>query len=183
MTKVCNAWTKKAERSYLSWSWRVTQTLKKKWIAVSKMTWGIWHVMTRVPKVSKLELNGILLSKVENEWAENLLWSYVSWQWRMIRNLISSKFTWGIWQNVAQVLKNLKNLHFKGLLLTKVCNVWAKKVQKSYVWWHWILMQNLKVCAFKNITRNLGNFHQSTWKFKNWDFHGILLSKVENVWA
>ena len=38
----------------------------------------------------------------------------------------------------------LKNLHFNGLLLTKVYNVWAKKVQRSYVWWHWRLMQNLK---------------------------------------
>ena len=28
--------------------------------------------------------------------------------------------------------------------LTKVYNVWAKKVQRSYVWWHWRLMQNLK---------------------------------------
>ena len=37
--------------------------------------------------------------------------------------------------------------------------------------------------AFKNGTRNAGNFHQSTWKSPNWDFEGILLSKVENVWA
>ena len=32
-------------------------------------------------------------------------------------------------------------------------------------------------CA--NDMRNLANFRQST--FKNWDFDGILLSKVENV--
>ena len=35
--------------------------------------------------------------------------------------------------------------------------------------------------AFKNNTRNLANFHQSTPKSRNWDFDGILLSKVENV--
>ena len=29
--------------------------------------------------------------------------------------------------------------------------------------------------------RNLANFHQSTRKSQNWDFDGILLSKVENV--
>ena len=28
---------------------------------------------------------------------------------------------------------------------------------------------------------NLANFHWSTQKSKNWDFDGILLSKVENV--
>ena len=29
--------------------------------------------------------------------------------------------------------------------------------------------------------RNLTNFHQSTGKCQNWDFDGILLSKVEKV--
>ena len=36
-------------------------------------------------------------------------------------------------------------------------------------------------CTFKNDMRNLANFHQNTGKSKNWDFDGILLSKVENV--
>ena len=36
-------------------------------------------------------------------------------------------------------------------------------------------------CAFKNDMRNSGNFHHDTGKSKNWDFDGILLSKVENV--
>ena len=38
-------------------------------------------------------------------------------------------------------------------------------------------------CASKNNMRNLANFHQSTWKSQNWDFDGILLLIVENVWA
>ena len=37
--------------------------------------------------------------------------------------------------------------------------------------------------AFKNDIGNLENFYQSTWKSPNWDFDGILLSKVENAWA
>ena len=37
--------------------------------------------------------------------------------------------------------------------------------------------------ASKNDMRGLRNFHQSTWKSPNWDFDGILLSKVENAWA
>ena len=37
--------------------------------------------------------------------------------------------------------------------------------------------------VFKNNMKNMGNFHQSTWKSQNWDFDGILLSKVENVWT
>ena len=39
---------------------------------------------------------------------------------------------------------SLKNLHFNGLLLTKVYNVWAKNVQGSYISWHERVMQNLK---------------------------------------
>ena len=37
------------------------------------------------------------------------------------------------------------------------------------------------IFAFKKDMRNMGNFHQSTWKSQNWDFDGILLSKVENI--
>ena len=38
-------------------------------------------------------------------------------------------------------------------------------------------------CGLENYMSNLANFHQSTQKCKNWDFDGILLSKVENVSA
>ena len=57
---------------------------------------------------------------------------FVLWQWRMIQNLrrnwlVSSKLTWGIRRILTRALQNLKNLHFNGLLLNKVYNVWAKK--------------------------------------------------------
>ena len=38
-------------------------------------------------------------------------------------------------------------------------------------------------CGLENDMKNLANFHQSTRKSQNWDLDGILLSKVENVWA
>ena len=65
--------------------------------------------------------------------------------WRGLDLSISSKLTWRIWQILTQALRNLKNLHFNGLLLTRVY-VWElkKKVQRSYLWLHWILLQNLK---------------------------------------
>ena len=37
------------------------------------------------------------------------------------------ELTWVIWWILGQALKNLKNLNFNELLLTKVYNVWAKK--------------------------------------------------------
>ena len=76
--------------------------------------------------------DGILLSKVENVWAYNLQRTYMSWQWGMSQNLQKnwfavSKFTWAIWRILTGTLKCLKNVHFNGLLLTKLYNVSAKK--------------------------------------------------------
>ena len=36
-------------------------------------------------------------------------------------------------------------------------------------------------CRLENDMKHLVNFHQSTRKSQNWNFDGILLSKVENV--
>ena len=58
--------------------------------------------------------------------------------------LTCSKLAWRIWRILIRALKNLKNLHFNGLLLIKGYNVWAKKVHRGYVSWQWRLMQNLK---------------------------------------
>ena len=61
------------------------------------------------------------------------------------------------------------NLYFDRLLFLKVYKVSAKKVQWSYVSWHWRVMQNLKknqlICCVKN-DKNLVNFDPSTWKSK-----------------
>ena len=38
-------------------------------------------------------------------------------------------------------------------------------------------------CRLENDMRNLANFHQGFWNCQTWNFHGILLSNVENVWA
>ena len=40
--------------------------------------------------------------------------------------------------------QNSQNVNFDWFLLCKVYNVWPKKVQRSYLQWHWIVMQNLK---------------------------------------
>ena len=35
----------KVQKSYVSWHWRVMQSLKKNWLLVPKMTWGIWWIL------------------------------------------------------------------------------------------------------------------------------------------
>ena len=110
----------------------------------------------------------------------------MSWQWRMIQKLnknwlVVFKLTWGTFDS-----KNFwKKLYFNCLLVTKVYNAWAAKVQRSYLSWHWRVNANFEkklTCDLKNDMRNLANFHQSTWKCQNWGFDGILLSKLEKVW-
>ena len=100
-------------------------------------------------KCQNCNFDKIFLFKVENVWALNLQWSYVSWQWRMIKKLkrnwlVVLKLTWGTSQILTRALESLKNLCFNWLLVTKVYIVWATKVQRSYLSWHWRVMQILK---------------------------------------
>ena len=52
--KVYNVWPKKVQSSYLSWHWRVRQNLKKNWLVVRKITWGIWQFFTRTQESLKI---------------------------------------------------------------------------------------------------------------------------------
>ena len=58
--------------------------------------------------------------------------------------------------------------NFDRLLLLKVYKISAKKVQRSYVSWHWRMMQNLKKMQFvvSKMIRILVNFDPSTQKFQ-----------------
>ena len=69
------------------------------------------------------------------------------------------------------------------MLLTKVCNVWAKKDTEELFFL--TLERDAKfeeklTCGLENNMRNLESFHESTWKSWNWVFYGVLSSKVEN---
>ena len=106
--------------------WRKTDLYFQKWHEEFG-TSSLQHIW----KTKNWDFYWVLSFKVQNVWAKNLHGSYVSWQWRMIQNLkrnwlVSSKLTWGVWRLLIRALKNLKNLDFNGLLLTKLYNVWAK---------------------------------------------------------
>ena len=67
----------------------------------------------------------------------------------------------------------VQKFHFDGLFLSKVYEVWAKKIQRSYLSWHWTVMQNLNKpwpCGFKNGMRNLVNLNASSGKSENLHF-------------
>ena len=94
--------------------------------------------------------------------------------------LVISKTTWRIWQILPwwkfakflmSFLKSQVSFFYR-LLTSKVYKVWAKKLQRSCVSWHWTMVQNLA---------NLANFHTSTQKSQYWHFDRLLLSKVYNA--
>ena len=97
-----------------------------------------------------------------------------------------SKLAWEIRWTFIKALKNLKICN----LMSPFCpkhNASARKFQRNYVSWYWRLMQNLSENWFVawKMTRNLVNFHASSWKSKNLhlmgSFCGFLLSKAYKV--
>ena len=131
-----------------------------------------------------------LLLKVCKILAKIVQRSYVSWYWRMMQNLKKKQFVVLEMTRIGWILvwalKSLKNLYFDWSLLCKACNFWPKKIQRSYLSWHWkshAKFEEKLTCGLENDMMNLANFHQNTWKCQNVYIHGILLSKVENARA
>ena len=78
------------------------------------------------------------------------------------------KLTWGTSQILTRALESLKHLCFNWLLVTKIYIVWATKVQRSFLSWHWRVMQILK----KNWV--------VVWK-KTWEIWQIFTRAVKSV--
>ena len=62
LSKSCKVLAKKVQRSYLSWHWRMMQSLKKNGLVVLNITWGIWSISTQ--KSESFYCDGLFLSKV-----------------------------------------------------------------------------------------------------------------------
>ena len=140
---------KKVQRSYLSWHWMVMQNLKKNWLVVWKMIWGIWQIFTRA--LQSLKIGTLMGPLIQNRKRVSLKLqrTFATWQWGMIQNLkrkwlVISKLTWGICQILTRALESLKKFHFNMALLSKVYVVWTKEVQMSYLSWHWKRIQHLE---------------------------------------
>ena len=119
-------------------------------IDLSFQSWHeeIWQILTWVlESLKKSHFNGLLLIKAYIFCAKKVQRIYLSWNWIRIQNLERNRLfvsKLAYWQILTWALESLKNLHFNGLLLSKVCFVSAKKVQRSYLAWNWRVIQNLK---------------------------------------
>ena len=133
MNKVYNVWAKKSIGELCLMELNTDTTFEGKLTCAFKIEMRNYSKFSseHVWKSKTWKFDEIFLSKVEI-YELKFTGEFVSWKWRRIPNLnrnwlVSSKLTWGIWRILTRALENLKNLHFNGLLLTKVYNVWAKK--------------------------------------------------------
>ena len=131
LCKVYNVWPKHVQRSCLSWHWRVMQNLKGNCLVVSKLTWGVWRILTRaLESLKNMHFNGLYLSKVYKNWAKKVQRSCLSWHWRVKKNLKKNwlavwKMTWGMLTNFHQSIWKSQDWDFEEIVLYKVENVWA----------------------------------------------------------
>ena len=125
------------------------QSLKKNWLLVPEITWGIWWILMQA--VASLKICTFMCYF----FLKNIMFEPKNYRGVMCHNTEEWWKIWGrtdlyfekwhedfgeIWPNT----QNSQNLHFHELLLTKVYNVWAKNLQRSYVSWHWRVMQYFK---------------------------------------
>ena len=122
----------KVKKSSASWYWRVMESLKKNWLLVPKMTWGIWWILMRA--VASLKIWTLMCYF----WGEYVIFEPKKYRGVMCHN---TEEWYKIWRGTDLCFEKWdeefgefwfntpksQNLHFNGLLLTKVFNVWAKK--------------------------------------------------------
>ena len=150
-------------RSYVSWHWGVMQSLKKNWLLFPKMTWGSWSIL--MPGVASLKiftlmcvtyLESILCfsQKCTEELCVTTLKNDVIFKERLtgglkndIRNLV----------NFHGSSRNIDNLHSDDSFCQCHIKFQLKKVQKSYLSWHWRVIEALK--------KNCEKWHEEFGKF------------------
>ena len=137
----------KVQESYVSWHWRLMQSLKRHWFLVPKMTWGIWWIlMQAVTSLKYCTLMCFFCKNVLNQKSTEKL-STITFrrdaQFVLYFKKWHQKFS-EFWSNTWKS----QNLHFSGLLFTKTYNVGVKKLQRSYVSWHWWVIQSLNKIWF-----------------------------------
>ena len=149
------------------------KSLLRNWLVVSKLTWGIWQILTQAHKIQKnVNFNGLLWSKVYIVWAKKLQRSYRSWHWRVMQNfdrnwLIVSKLTWGVLQILTRAHKSLKKILFSmSSFLPGYIFFELKKLPFMTLKIDAKFGEEL-ICWFKIDMKKLTHFDPTTQKFKN----------------
>ena len=123
---------KKILKSYLSWHWRVMQSLKKNWLLVSNMTWAI---SLNHSKVWKLHFDGLFLSEEYKVWVKKHrgVIFHDTDQWCKIwinPDFSVSKMAWGIGWTFIRALNSLKICTLMGSFCPKHIKIQMKKYRR-----------------------------------------------------
>ena len=136
------------------------QSLKKKLTLDSKNDMrNLVNFSLSSGKSENLHFDVLLLSIAYKVPAKKVQKNYISWHKRdpnfkekltfclrnYMRNLV----------NFNPSSKKSKNLHFDGLLLWKLCSVWAKKIQSGYAVQNDIMTSNFHTSSWKLNTLNI----------------------------
>ena len=137
---------KKVMKSCLSWQWRVMQSLKKNWLAVSYEDFG--EISPNHSKVWETFSKETLLSKIYKVSAPKIHGSYLSWYWTVMQNLnkpwpCGFKITWRIGLAFIRALKKLKSCSLMGIFCPKHVMFQLKNF-KGIMCWQLRVMYNLK---------------------------------------
>ena len=139
----------------MSWQWRMMQNLKRNCLVSSKLTWGIWRILTRpLENLKNLHLNGLLLNKV-HVWVKKSIGEFC-----LMALNINATFEGKLTCAFKNDIRNLANFH----LNTWKCQNWYShgilllKVEKSGK------SEEELTCRFRIDMRNLTNFDPSTRK-------------------
>ena len=192
LSKVYIFSSKKVQRTYLLQNWGGIQNLERDRLVFSKLAKGIWQILTWALKSPKhFHFNWLL-------WAKYILFGL-----KKYRGVISLETEEGynIWRGIDWSFQNwhkefdeLWPEHSKvSKIFTLMVSFWANyiffEIKKSTEELPFITLKSDTkfeekiTCRLENDMRNLANFHQGFWNCQTWNFHGILLSNVENVWA
>ena len=125
-----------------------------------------------------------LLLKVYKISAKNVLKIYISWNWRLMQ---SSKKNWFVVSRwiLTWALEILKISNLIDSFCAKYITFHLKK-SRTYLLWHWIMMQNLKknwLVVWKMTWEIWQIFAGALEKSQSWDCDEALLFKVKNVGA
>ena len=149
------------------------QDLRRNWLVSSKLTWGIWRILTRaLENLKNLHFNELLLNKVHNVRAKKSIGELC-----LMALNIDTTFEGKLTCAFKSDLKNLANFHQSMFESLKIGTWWDPFIQSRKCmcskFREEFCVKTLKndakfeeefTCQFKIDMRNLTNFDRSTRK-------------------
>ena len=94
----------------------MTPNLKRNWLVSSKLTWGIWHILTQaLENLKNLRFNRLLLTKVYNAWAKKSIGELCF----VVLNIYAT-FEGKLTYSFKNKMRNLTNFHQSMLRSLKI---------------------------------------------------------------